>query len=93
MLGDKMHVRVALAVAIATSLAMPTGAVAAELPAIKASERNAVPDCVTPGRLMAFIRSRNQSLDASFEKIAVDYMRVGEELGLRWDIAFYQMAI
>lgn len=66
---------------------------AAELPEIKISERNAVPECVTPGRLMAFIKSRNAALDPRFEKIAVTYMRVGEELNLRWDVAFYQMAV
>lgn len=66
---------------------------AAELPEIKVSERNAVPECVTPGRLTAFLKSRNSSLDPRFEKIAVTYMRIGEELKLRWDIAFYQMAV
>ncbi len=66
---------------------------AADLPAIKISDGNSVPECVTPGRLMAFIRSRNSSLDPRFEKIAVAYMRTGEDLKLRWDIAFYQMAV
>ena len=88
-----MTSKATLAVTIALSLAAPALAAAADLPPIKASESNAVPECVTPGRLMAFIRSRNSSLEPGLEKIAVHYMRTGEELGLRWDIAFYQMAV
>ncbi|MFM9939151.1 MAG: hypothetical protein ACKVP7_06610 [Hyphomicrobiaceae bacterium] len=88
-----MHVRAIVAVTLAVGLAAPHAALAADLPAIKISDGNAVPECVTPGRLMAFIRSRNTSLDPRFEKIAVTYMRTGEELKLRWDIAFYQMAV
>ena len=43
--------------------------------------------------MMAFIKSRNSNLDSRFEKIAVDYMREGEALGIRWDYAIAQMAI
>ncbi len=64
---------------------------AADLPEIKASAKNAVPACTTPGRLTAYLKSRNSELDPRFISIAVDYMRYGEELGLRWDYAFYQM--
>lgn len=64
---------------------------AADLPAIKAGDANAVPACATPGRLQAFLASRNPSLDARFQTIAVDYMREGEALGMRWDYAFFQM--
>lgn len=88
-----MHVRLVLAASVVFTLAASGGVRAADLPPIKASEQNAVPECVTPGRLMAFIRSRNTSLDPRFDKIAVTYMRVGEELNIRWDVAFYQMAI
>lgn len=63
------------------------------LPPVKATADNAVPACVTPGRLMAFIKSRNERLDPRFEKISVDYMRHGERLAVRWDYAFFQMAI
>jgi hypothetical protein len=66
---------------------------AADLPPIKVTAKNPVPECATPGRLMAFIRSRNSKLEPRLEKIAVEYMRRGEELGLRWDYAFIQMAI
>ena len=76
------------ALAVSSSLAD-----AADLPAIKISGQNQVPACVTPGRLMAFLTSRNDKLSSPLDKIAVDYMRHGEALGLRWDYAFFQMAI
>jgi hypothetical protein len=66
---------------------------AAELPAIKASATNKVPACVTPGRLGAYVEARNRTLDPRFEKIAVEYMRHGEDLQLRWDFAFFQMLV
>jgi hypothetical protein len=81
-------------VSIAILLALSSAAAsAADLPPIRTSERNAVPECATPGRMMAFLRSRNEALDNRFDKIAVEYMRRGEELGLRWDYAFFQMVI
>ena len=66
---------------------------AVELPAIRSGAGNAVPTCATPGRLMAFLDSRNTKLDAKFERIADAYLRHGEELGVRWDIAFFQMLL
>ncbi len=66
---------------------------AADLPPIKASEVNPVPDCATPGRLMAYLRSRNDKIDDKFSGIATAYMRHGEQLGLRWDYAFFQMMV
>jgi hypothetical protein len=48
---------------------------------------------VTPGRLNEYLRSRNPDLDSRFESVAVEYMRIGEELGVRWDFAFYQMIL
>lgn len=83
---------VALGLAAATLL-LPTTQAMADVPAIKTSARNAVAACVTPGRLTAFLKSRNAGLDRRFEKIAVEYMRHGEQLGLRWDYAFYQMLL
>ena len=68
-------------------------AVADDLPAIKASSSNAVMSCATPGRLMAFLKARNDKLDAKFNDIASDYMRHGEDLGMRWDYAFFQMLL
>lgn len=68
-------------------------AAAADLPAIKAGKANPVPACATPGRLMAYVKSRNDKLDSQFDGIATEYMRHGETLGLRWDIAFFQMLV
>jgi hypothetical protein len=68
-------------------------AASAELPEILSGPSNVVPQCVTPGRLMAFLKVRNGELDKRFDGIATQYMRFGEELGLRWDIAFFQMVL
>lgn len=87
-----MKSRVALGVALAIALPS-TIASAADLPPIKVTEKNQVPQCATPGRMMAFLRSRNGNIEPRLEKIAVEYMRRGEELGIRWDYAFVQMAI
>ena len=66
---------------------------AAGLPAVKSNDKNPVPSCATPGRLMTYIRDRNPKLDPRFETIAADYMRVGQELKIRWDYAFFQMIV
>ena len=66
---------------------------ASGLPAVKTNDKNQVPACATPGRLMAYIKDRNPKLDPRFETIAADYMRVGNELKIRWDYAFFQMIV
>jgi hypothetical protein len=81
------------AVACLLSPALSTNAAAAELPGIKASTSNTVPECATPGRLMTFLTSRNSRLSDRYEGIATEYMRHGEELGIRWDYAFFQMLL
>jgi hypothetical protein len=68
-------------------------AAAASLPDIKLSPANPIPECVTPGRLLAFLKSRNADLNARFENVPSEYMRQGELLGVRWDFAFYQMIL
>ena len=78
---------------VALAIAFSINAEAASLPQIKASERNRVPECATPGRLTAYLRSRNPEMDKRFEAVATEYMRHGEVLGLRWDYAFYQMIV
>ena len=79
---------------LATVLLLPaTGLAAESLPPIKATATNAVPECVTPGRLMAFVKDRNPRLSPEHQKIAVEYMRHGEALGIRWDYAFFQMVV
>jgi hypothetical protein len=77
-----------LSCAIAASAAHAAG-----LPAVKASDKNQVPACTTPGRLMAYLKDRNPNLDARFGKIAADYMQVGNDLRVRWDYAFFQMIV
>jgi Mannosyl-glycoprotein endo-beta-N-acetylglucosaminidase len=74
-------------------VAAPSPLAAADLPAIKATPSNSVPACVTPGRLLAYLESRNPRLDPRFRSIAGEYMRLGEALGVRWDYAFYQMLL
>jgi hypothetical protein len=81
------------ALALLSILFSATSASSAELPAIKVDQRNAVPACATPGRMTAFLKSRNDALDARFDAIAVEYMRLGEELSVRWDYVFFQMML
>jgi hypothetical protein len=86
--------KITMALGFALALAIPSAlASAAELPPIKVTSSNQVPACATPGRIMLFLRSRNSDLDSGLEKIAVEYMRRGEELELRWDYAFFQMVL
>ena len=84
------------ALPLATALSavcLSSTAFAAELPQIKITDGNTVPECATPGRLSAFLEARNKNLNARFQTIAADYMRVGEELGIRWDVAYFQMLL
>lgn len=60
---------------------------------IKLTADNSVPACATPGRLMSFLENRNGKLDDKFSTIAADYMRIGEDLKIRWDVAFFQMLL
>lgn len=78
-------------IAFISAAFLSSAASAAELPAVKVSPGNAVAECATPGRLMAFLKKENPKLDGRFDGVATEYMRHGEELGLRWDYAFFQM--
>ena len=80
-----------LTIALAAAAILP--AQAADLPQVKITNGNEVPACATPGRLMAYLHSRNPKADARFDSVATEYMRHGEELGIRWDIAFFQMVL
>ena len=60
---------------------------------IRVSTSNRVPACVTPERLMTFLKTKNDALDPRFRDIAKHYKAHGERLGVRWDYAFYQMVI
>ncbi len=82
----------AVGVAIAAWLAV-SGARVEAAPAIRLDARNAVPQCVTPARLMAFLGERNSNLDPRFRDIARWYKHFGEAWRVRWDYAFFQMAV
>jgi hypothetical protein len=62
-------------------------------PPIRTSDQNHVPACVTPERLMAFLAERNPSIDPRFREIAHWYKYYGEGWHVRWDYAFFQMAL
>ncbi|HWK34468.1 MAG TPA: N-acetylmuramoyl-L-alanine amidase, partial [Hyphomicrobium sp.] len=62
-------------------------------PRIRTDAGNAVPRCVTPQRLMAFLKTRNSNLDPRFANIASFYKKHGETWNVRWDYAFFQMAL
>ncbi len=87
----KRLLRASLTIALAA--AFGTSLLAAELPEVKVTASNPVPECATPGRLTAYLQTRNPRLDQRFEGVATQYMRHGEALGLRWDIAFFQMIL
>jgi len=57
------------------------------------SASNQVPGCVTPDRLVAFLKTRNRKLKPRFERIAYWYRHHGEEWRVRWDYAFFQMVL
>lgn len=88
-----MFSRLAAAGLAAFAITIATTAAAAKLPEIKVTARNTVPACATPGRLMSFIKSRNPRVHPRYDQLAVYYMRHGEDLGIRWDIAFFQMLV
>ena len=82
-----------IAAAFTAGLTVATPAIAAELPAIKTSDANKVADCATPGRLTAYLKSMNPNAASKFDGVATEYMRHGEELGVRWDYAYFQMLL
>ena len=91
--GRSARVWILLSTTGALALCGLAGAARAELPEIRLSARNAVPACATPDRLMAFLKRRNATLAPQFKTIAKHYKTHGERWGVRWDYAFFQMAI
>lgn len=65
----------------------------AEATDIRTSSGNVVPQCVTPERLMAFLRSGNDRFDPRYKDLAKLYKSHGERWNVRWDYAFFQMMI
>lgn len=86
-----MKCQAAASFLLLTLTALP--AWAQSLPAIKTGPANQVAACATPGRLTVFLKQRNPDVDHRFESVATEYMRYGEELGVRWDYAFFQMLL
>jgi hypothetical protein len=84
---------VLIAALLAGGAATATAAQAAPLPEIRVHERNKVPACVTPERLMRFLGSGNDRLLPKFQDIARHYKAHGERLRVRWDYAFFQMIL
>lgn len=78
-------------VALAAITASATAVSAA--PAIRTSATNRVPTCVTPEKLTRFLEQRNGRLLPRFRRIAHEYKWHGERWRVRWDYAFYQMAL
>ena len=62
-------------------------------PPIRTSDANPVPACVTPERLMAFLAERNPHLDPRYRDIACFVQALRRGWRVRWDYAFFQMAI
>jgi len=77
------------ALAVTIAAAAPAHA----LPELRTHERNSVPACVTPERLMRYLEQRNTRLAPQFKTIARYYKAHGERYRVRWDYAFYQMLI
>lgn len=88
-----MRLSFGASIAFCAAALAQSSAQAASLPAVKSSPDNPVAECATPGRLMAFLKAENPGAADKFDVIATEYMRNGEELGLRWDIAFFQMML
>lgn len=86
-----------LAGALLLSAVAPGAALAARgrpvLPEIRLAPGQAVPACVTPGRLNRHLLERTPNLEARFRDIARYYKQHGEALRVRWDYAFYQMLL
>ena len=87
--------RAALAIAscvLAVSTA-PAASSSVGLPPVQLSDTNHVPECVTPHRLTSFLKSRNPRLSRRYERLARRYATTGQDIGVRWDIAFFQMMV
>ena len=69
------------------------GAMAAKTPNIRMSDTNQVPACVTPARLMEFVGWRNKRVSSTYADTGKYYELHGQNLGIRWDYAFYQMLV
>ena len=78
---------------VLTFSSAPHVAAATSPPGTRINDSTAVPECVTPGRLLEYPKSRNHDPSPRFESVASEYMQLGERLGVRWGFAFYQMIL
>lgn len=91
--GRKIRLAFLLGLPALFGVATVAAGPAAALPEIRTHERNRVPACVTPERLMEYLEQRNKRLAPQFKPIARYYKTHGERYHVRWDYAFYQMLI
>jgi len=91
--GWKTPIAFLLGLPVALGLTAAGATTAEALPEIRIHDRNRVPACVTPERLMQYMEQRNRSLAPQFKTIARYYKLHGERNRVRWDYAFYQMLI
>ncbi|MEL6287606.1 MAG: glucosaminidase domain-containing protein [Pseudomonadota bacterium] len=89
----RTHAALLSLTAVAVVALPATLSTAAVTPAIQLSGKNTVPACVTPARLMAFLKRRNKRLPKRFQSVGAEYKRHGIDLGIRWDYAFFQMIV
>ena len=76
-----------------TAALLLSSTAAGAAPAIRTHGSNPVPVCVSPERLMAFLSDRNPTVDPRYRDIARWYQYYGNAWNVRWDYAFFQMAI
>jgi Mannosyl-glycoprotein endo-beta-N-acetylglucosaminidase len=88
---NSRHIALLSSAALVALAALSTSALAA--PPIRTSVTNQVPSCVSPARLMEFLKAQNPKVDPMYDGIAKLYKEHGEKYGVRWDYAFYQMSI
>ncbi len=91
--GTTRNAAVRSAIGAALLIGLSSLPALAGTPQIRTSSGNAVPQCVTPQRLMAFLKDRNPRIEPRFAHIAASYKRHGETWRVRWDYAFFQMAV
>ena len=80
-----------VACGLATLLAAWPALSSAPGPQLKVSATNSVPACLVPAKLMQHVAQANPKLDPKFREVAALYESHGQQLGLRWDYAFFQM--
>ena len=91
---QRLNTRVGWWWSAAAAILLGAGSAGAKvLPPVETGIGNQVPDCVTPERLMAFLVGRNPRLDRRFGRLGRHYARYGRQLGVRWDVAFFQMMV